>query len=200
MKRQFVVLALLACAAACGTDPKVVVRASLTPGGEPIADLPVQLLPYDREELLDSLAEAADDPEPTLPQEVLQQQQDLQAESASVRLKGDTAVARWNAQRRAIAAQVAANQRARAAWRDSAYKDFPEAARAAAVARELSEAIDTTDATGRAVLPAEEGQYWIYARYILPDTELEWNVKMTLTGDSTIVPLTRSNAKEKPLF
>ncbi len=76
MKRQFVVLALLACAAACGTDPKVVVRASLTPGGEPIADLPVQLLPYDREELLDSLAEAADDPEPALPQEVLQEQQE----------------------------------------------------------------------------------------------------------------------------
>jgi hypothetical protein len=200
MKRQFVVLALLALAAACGTDPKVVVRASLTPGGEPIADLPVQLLPYDREELLDSLANAADDPEPALPQEVLQQQQELAAESASVRQKGDTAVARWNAQRRAIAAQVAANTRARKAWRDSAYKDFPEAARAAAVARELSEAIDTTDATGRAELPAEEGQYWIYARYILPDTELEWNVKMTLTGDSTVVPLTRANAKEKPLF
>lgn len=200
MKRQFVVLALLALAAACGTEQKVVVRASLTPGGEPIADLPVQLLPYDREELLDSLVEAADDPEPALPQEVLQLQEAVVAESASVRQKGDTAVARWNAQRREIAEKTAENQRARAAWRDSVYKDFPEAARAAAVARQLSEAIDTTDATGRAELPAEEGQYWIYARYILPDTELEWNVKTTVTGDSTIVPLTRANAKEKPLF
>ena len=199
MKRKFVVLALLVSAAACGTDPKVVVRASLTPGGAPIADLPVQLLPYDREELLDSLGKAADDPEPELPQEVLQQQQALAAESASVREKGDTALARWNAQRRAVAAALSAHRRARAAWADSAYKDFPEAAAAAAAARELSEAADTTDAAGRAEMEAEEGQYWVYARYILPDVELEWNVRMTLTGDSTVVPLTRANARERPV-
>ena len=199
MKRKFVVLALVASAAACGTDPKVVVRATLTPGGAPIADLPVQLLPYDREELLDSLGRAADDPEPELPQEVLQLQQALSAESASVAQKGDTALARWTAQRRQVAAQTAATQRARAAWADSAYKDFPEVARAAAAARELSEAADTTDQTGRAELAAEEGQYWVYARYILPDVELEWNVKMTLTGDSAIVPLTRANAKARAL-
>ena len=199
MKRQLVVLALLVSAAACSADPKVVVRASLTPGGEPIADLPVQLLPYDREELLDSLGRAADDPEPELPQEVLQQQQALQAEAAEVRQKGDTAVARWNAQRRAMSAQIAAHARARKAWADSAYKDFPEAAKAAADAKELSEAADTTDERGRAELPADEGQYWIYARYVLPDTELEWNVKMTLAGDSAVVNLTRANARERPL-
>ena len=199
MKRKFVVLALLVSAAACGTDPKVVVRASLTPGGEPISDLPVQLLPYDRQELLDSLAKAADDPEPKLPQEVLQQQQALQAEAAAVRLKGDTALARWNTQRRLLKARADSVQRARALWADSAYKDFPEVAKNAALAKELSEVSDTTDATGRAELPAEEGQYWVYARYILPDVELEWNIRMTHTGDSTIVPLTRANAKEKPL-
>ncbi|HEX8361398.1 MAG TPA: hypothetical protein VF613_14890 [Longimicrobium sp.] len=200
MKRHLVMLALLAAAAACGTDPKVVVRASLEPGGAPISDLPVQLLPYDRDALIDSLGKAADDPEPELPQEVLQQQQALQAEAAAVRQKGDTALARWNAARRALSAQLAAHQRARAAWADSAYKDFPEVAKAAATARELSEAADTTDASGRAELPADEGQYWVYARYVLPETELEWNVRMTHTGDSTIVPLTRANAKEKPLF
>ena len=199
MKRQLVVLALLVGAAACSPDPKVVVRASLTPGGEPIADLPVQLLPYDREELLDSLGRAADDPEPELPQEVLQQQQALQAEAAEVRQKGDTAVARWNAQRRAMSAQIAAHARARKAWADSAYKDFPEAAKAAADAKELSEAADTTDERGRAELPADEGQYWVHARYVLPESELEWNVKMTLTGDSSVVTLTRANAKERPL-
>ena len=199
MKRHFVVLALLA-AAACGTDPKVVVHASLQEGGAPITDLPVQLLPYDRQALIDSLGKAADDPEPELPQEVLQQQEALQAEAAAVRQRGDTAVARWNAARRALSAQLAAHQRARAAWADSAYKDFPEVAKAAAAAKELSEASDTTDASGRAELPAEEGQYWVYARYVLPDTELEWNVRMTHTGDSTVVPLTRANAKERPLF
>lgn len=199
MKRKFVVLALLVSAAACGTDPKVVVRASLTPGGEPISDLPVQLLPYNREELLDSLGKAADDPEPRLPQEVLQQLQVLQAESASAHAKGDTVVARWRAQRRYLKAREDSVQRARAVWADSAFKDFPEVAKNAAAARELSEVSDTTDATGRAELPAEEGQYWIYARYILPDVELEWNVQITHTGDSTVVPLTRANAKVNPL-
>ena len=199
MKRSFLLLILLASAAACDAGPKVVVRASLTPGGEPIADLPVQLLPYDRQELLDSLTKAADDPEPSPPQELLQQQQALQAEAAQVRARGDTALARWNAARKAVAARFARIDSARAAWKTETYKDFGEAAKLRTEASELSEAADTTDAAGRAELPAEEGQWWVYARYVLPETELEWNVKMTMSGDSVVVPLTRQNATERPL-
>jgi hypothetical protein len=199
MKRSFVVLALLVSAAACGSDPKVVVRASLEEGGTPIQDLPVQLLPYDRQVLLDSLAKAADDPEPTLPQEVLQQQQALVADSAAVFQRGDSTLIRWRAARAQVLGQLAAFRKAHSAWADSAYKDFPEVAKNAAAARQRSEASDTTDTSGRAEMEAELGQYWVYARYILPNSQLEWNLPVTLAGDSLVVALTRGNAKEKPL-
>lgn len=199
MKKAFVVLALLASAAACGSDPKVVVQASLEPGGAPVRDLPVQLLPYDRQAILDSLGRAYDEPEPELPQEVLQRQQALLADSAAVFQRNDSTVVLWRSVRAEIAAQLAAYRKAHSAWADSAYKDFPEAAQAAVAARELSEATDTTDASGRAELPGDLGQYWIYARYILPSSQLEWNVPVTLAGDSLKVELTRRNAKEKPL-
>lgn len=199
MKRSYLLLILLASVAACDAGPKVVVRASLTPGGEPIADLPVQLLPYDRQEVLDSLTRAAEDPEPAPSQELLQRRDSLVAAAPAARQRGDTAVARWNAAQKTLAARFARIERQRAEWKAAIHNAFPEAAAARAAASELSESSDTTDATGRAELAAEEGQWWVYARYVLPDTELEWNVKMTMSGDSVIVPLTRANAKERPL-
>jgi hypothetical protein len=199
MKRSYLLLILLASAAACDAGPKVVVRASLTPDGEPIADLPVQLLPYDRQEVLDSLTRAAEDPEPAPTQELLQRRDSLVAAAPGARQRGDTAVARWNAAQKVLAERFARIERQRAEWKAAIHNAFPEAAAARAAASELSEASDTTDATGRAELAAEEGQWWVYARYVLPDTELEWNVKMTMSGDSVIVPLTRANAKERPL-
>ena len=199
MKRSYLLLILLASAAACDAGPKVVVRASLTPGGEPIADLPVQLLPYDRQEVLDSLAKAADDPEPAPTQELLQRRDSLAAAAPAARQQGDSAIAQWNAAQKTLAARFARIERQRAEWRAAINNKVPEAVLERATALELSESSDTTDASGRAELAAEEGQWWVYARYVLPDTELEWNVKMTMSGDSVLVPLTRANAKERPL-
>ena len=55
MKRPLVVPALLLALAACDGGSRVVVQASLEEEG-PVADLPVRLLPYDRQAILDSLA------------------------------------------------------------------------------------------------------------------------------------------------
>ena len=51
----------------------------------------------------------------------------------------------------------------------------------------LSAVADTTDATGTARLPADEGRFWIYAVYVLPDRTLEWNLPVTVRGDSTVI-------------
>ena len=63
-----------------------------------------------------------------------------------------------------------------------------------------SAATDTTDAQGIARIGADEGRFWIYAAYVLPDVTLEWNVPVTIRGDSTVVRLTRENAKEQRFY
>lgn len=190
------VLALLA--SACGSGPKVVIRAELSEGGEPIADLPVRLVPYDRQALMDSLAKEVDTPEPTVPQELVLALRNLEAEERTVRSRGDTAVARWTAQRRAFTAQADSIRKARQAWTDTAFRGYDDAVKERVTAAGLSEQVDTTDTSGRAALSAEAGQWWISARYVLPDAELEWNLPVTVSGDSVVVRLTRKNARERP--
>jgi hypothetical protein len=83
MKRALVLLVALAplTLTAC-PSPAVFVEASYT--GEDaaarvvLADLPVRLLPYDRDAIFDSLEAAFDEPEPAIPQDILQQQQQVQ--------------------------------------------------------------------------------------------------------------------------
>ena len=104
MKR---LLLLAACLAAAGcSDSKVVVRASLAEAGEPIVDLPVFLLPYDRQALMDSLAEASDDPEPTIPSALITQLESLNARERQLSAAGDSAVRVVRAQRAAVQARV----------------------------------------------------------------------------------------------
>lgn len=83
MKRSLAVLAVLvpvgltACA-----GPEVVVRAAVERDGaaEPVAlaELPVRLLPYDRDAIFDSLTAAAEEPEPQIPPDILAQQEAVQ--------------------------------------------------------------------------------------------------------------------------
>ena len=82
MKRFLVLVAILApvTLAGCG-DPLVVAEAAITDeAGERLAlgDLPLRLLPYDRDAIFDSLEAAHPTPEPPIPPEILAQQQEVQ--------------------------------------------------------------------------------------------------------------------------
>jgi hypothetical protein len=191
-------LPLLLLAAACGSDPKVVVHAEVD--GQRVADLPVTLLPYDRQAVLDSLAKAQETPEPLFPVELVQQFRKLEAEENAVRQRGDSAVARWTVQMRQVRTRVDSLRAARKAWTDEAYADFEEAAEERVAASGLSVEVDTTDAGGYSAFRAADGQWWVTARYMLPEAELEWNVPVAATGDSVVVRLTRQNARARPFL
>jgi hypothetical protein len=96
MKRVLVLLSALAplALAACGSPP-VVVEASYAEEGAAerriLSNLPVRLLPYDRDAIFDSLEAAFGEPEPAIPAEVLQQQQNVRQAQEEWR----QAEARW---------------------------------------------------------------------------------------------------------
>jgi hypothetical protein len=85
MKRSFVLLALaLAMTATACQRNRVVVEATLTDAEETraLADLPIRLVPYDRDAIFDSLEAAFAEPEPAIPAEMLaQREQIIQAET-----------------------------------------------------------------------------------------------------------------------
>jgi hypothetical protein len=101
MRRRYLPLAmaLLLAAGACG-PAQVVVTAEVSmsnPDGEgmvtnPIADMVVELLPYDRDAIFDSLAAAYGTPEPAIPQELL----DAREEVAQAQQRWQQATSRWN--------------------------------------------------------------------------------------------------------
>ncbi|MGH7458677.1 MAG: hypothetical protein ACREKN_06335 [Longimicrobiaceae bacterium] len=97
----------LAGLAGCGS-PEVVVEAALeSPDGDrsPLAELPIYLLPYDRDAIFDSLAADADDPEPEIPAEIAAQQAEIQEAEAAWR----AAEGEWGQVRermRALSAQL----------------------------------------------------------------------------------------------
>jgi hypothetical protein len=198
MKR---LLLMAACAAAAGcSDSKVVVHASLAENGEPVADLPVWVLPYDRAELMDSLARESAQPEPVIPGDLLTQLQSLTARERQLAARGDSALPAARAQRAAVQRQIDSIRVARRRWRERTFAPFDSVSRAKQAELGASAAVDTTDARGIAHIAADEGRMWIWASYVLPDVTLEWNVPVTVRGDSTVVRLTRENAKERRFY
>jgi hypothetical protein len=200
--KRFVWMAALLAVAACGGSDSVVVRASLgDAGAQPVPDLPVRLLPYDRQGILDSLGLENEDPEPKIPRSMTQRLRTLQAEEAAVKARGDTAVGRIQAERRALMAQADSIRKARERWLASMREDFEKAVEERLGHSGLTEKADTTDAAGRAGFAADPGKWYAVARYVLPDVVLEWQVPVTARdGDSTVVRLTRKNAREEPFF
>lgn len=201
MKRNLVPIAALLLAA-CGTDPQVVVRASLDEGSQPIADLPVRLLPYDRAEVLDSLARAYGRPEPRIPQELIQRMADTSSAPITLPVaEGDTTPARvlTREQLRPYLDSLRTEQRR---WADSAYAGYDEAVRERVAALARGERADTTDATGTARIQASDGSWWVWAQYTTADRQLDWVVPVELEegGDSAVVALTPANAKVRPFF
>jgi len=69
-------LALVAC-----PGPELYVQASLedreTGEARPLAELPVRLVPFDRDAIFDSLSAAAPEPEPAIPQDLVQRQNEI---------------------------------------------------------------------------------------------------------------------------
>lgn len=195
MKLRVLAVVAFAVLAACGSGSEVIVRASLD--GEPVSDLPVRILPYDRQAVLDSLAAAADAPEPGIPPELIDALRSLDAGRVPVKAPGDSGVQSPGAFAERIRAQADSLWEARRAWAARAYRSFDEVA-----ARERSadrpEAADTTGAGGQAVFRVPPGRWWISARYRLAHSELVWNVPVRVEGDSTTVSLTRKNAVEEP--
>ena len=198
MKR---LLLMAACAAAAGcSDSKVVVHASLAENGEPVADLPVWVLPYDRQALMDSLAEEAGEPEPAIPAPLVTQLEGLTARERQLAAAGDPRLPAFRAQLAAVQKQVDSIRVARRRWREHTFADFDSLAEARQAELGATASVDTTDARGVARISAGEGRVWIWAVYVLPDVTLEWNVPVTVRGDSTTVDLTRENAKERRFY
>lgn len=201
MKCKLVPIAVLLLSA-CGSDPEVVVRASLDEGGRPIAELPVRLLPYDRTELLDSLARAYGRPEPRIPQELIQRLADTSsAPIALPRAEGDTTPPRVLT-RPQLGRYLDSLRAAQRSWADSAYSAYDEAVRGRVAAAGRGELADTTDAAGTARFRADDGAWWVWAQYTTADRQLDWVVPVELAegGDSVVVALTPANAKVRPFF
>jgi hypothetical protein len=97
MKRFLVLVAILApvLAAGCG-QPQVIAEAAITEEGTgerlALSDLPIRLLPYDRDAIFDSLEAAHPEPEPPIPPEILRQQEQVQRAQEQWRV----AEARWS--------------------------------------------------------------------------------------------------------
>jgi|GEM_PF-1427902 len=203
MKRPLWGIALLLAAAACGGETdNVVVRASLGPGGtQPVADLPVRLLPYDRRAILDSLGAEDDSPLPKFPADAMERLRMLQAEAARVKPRGDSAAARVEAQRRVLMAQMDSVRKAREKWLEDRREDFEAAVKERTTNTGATEHTDTTDAKGRASFAVDPGRWYAVSRYVLPDAVLEWQVRVNAEkSDSSTVRLTRQNAREEPFF
>lgn len=202
MKQLLATFALIVFAAACGSEPVVVVQATLDESGtaQGLDGLPVRLLPYDRDDVFDSLAGNADEPEPDFSPELLQQLSRVDSLEQNAAAGSDSLRAANAEFRRVVLARVDSVRAARSAWAGKAYQGFDEA-----VAKRIEEAgrqevVDTTAAGGVARIAAEPGKWWLYARYALPRHELYWNVPFEFEGDSIVVRLTRENAEVRPLF
>lgn len=257
MKRRNLpfVMALLLAAAACG-PAEVVVTMEVemdNPDGEgtvvrPLSDIQVELLPYDRDQVFDSMQAAFTTPEPPIPQDLLTAREEV----AAAQGRWQTAERRWNTLRdtlqkintamegysrgesryvalynewRDFDAQLGRVESQMEAafneftslqqgtirqsdsirimrdnWGDEAFADIGEVFVAKLRASGLSAVADTTDANGvaRTNLKVKPGQYWVYARYDLPYTELYWNIPITVEkGDPMQIRLTRENAQER---
>lgn len=251
MKRSSLLLAIGALfLAACG-PAEVVVTAELDSddGPRPISDLEVQLLPFDRDQLFDSLEAAFAQPEPAIPPEILEAQQqiadaqrawrELQDEQAQLRqelsdvsdemaglsetspryrvLYGEfneiqsrldgvdrrvqTAFDTFTSLQQGNIAQQDSIRILRESWAMEAFADYDQAFIDAIEASGLDLATDTTDANGVATLSVKPGQYWVFARFEQPYSELYWNNPIDVTGGEPFtITLNPANAVERPIL
>jgi hypothetical protein len=237
----------------CGGSPLVVQAALETEVAEGAAgstmvlsNLPIRLLPYDRDAVFDSLTRVAPRPEPEVPaslralqdsviraqeewqnaevrwgvvrdslRQISEELRELSRGSAQyvvlfrtfnqlepverqMKQRMDAAFARFTNLQAQVGAQAEEARIAREAWEDEAYADVEAVFAERLKAMNREEMADTTNANGVATFRPRSGQWWVYARYELPYSELYWNVPVRMEGDQVEVRLTRQNAEVRP--
>ena len=237
---------------ACGPGRvSIVVELEDEDGGEArlLEDIEVRLLPYDRDQVFDSLTRAASTPEPEIPAELLAAREDIaqaqrawteaeileanlrdtigklndrllelnpamndykaiynqvtpmidQLDGVSGRVK--SLFQTFDELQKANIEQINAVRIVQDDWASQAFKDFGTVIDARVEVSGLEEAADTTGVDGGAFVEVAPGQYWVHARYLLPNDELYWNVPITVErGDPVVVQLSRANAQRRPIF
>jgi hypothetical protein len=241
-------------AAACGPGQVSVIAEIEIPDPEgegtvirPLSGKEVQILPFDRDAVFDSLSAAFGTPEPPIPADLLAAQEQI----AAAQEEWQEAEARWASGRdrlQRIAEEMEGLSRAQAryvelyqefqdvegqvtraervkdqsfrtytdlyegyiqradsmrlvreGWEDEAFAEAGEVflAKLRAAGREM--VVDTTDASGRALVAVPPGRWWVHARHELPMSELYWNLLITVErGDPLEVFLTRETAQIRP--
>jgi hypothetical protein len=215
----------------------------------PLSNLRVQLVPFDRDFIFDSLAAQAATPEPQLPPELAAARdeiaearqtwteaesqwlsmrdrlQEISSEMAQYnpaeaqyralftefnQLEGqylqaeatkDEAFARFDQLQQETFTELEQHAAAVMAWEDEAFADWEivVSERLRDMRREI--VTDTTDATGRATLAGQPGEWWVYARFPEATDELYWNVPVTVDRAEPVdIRLTRGNAEVRPIF
>ncbi|MGH7480565.1 MAG: hypothetical protein ACRELV_00290 [Longimicrobiales bacterium] len=86
----------------------------------------------------------------------------------------------------------------RAQWSDEAFASVDSIIEVRLEELGLEEHADTTSSAGVATFNVPAGQWWVYARYELPYTELYWNVPVEVPAGESTVRLSRENAEERP--
>ncbi len=256
MRRSWLALALSVplLVAACGPGQVAVIAEIEIPDPEgegtvirPLAGKEVQILPFDRDAVFDSLAIAHGIPEPPIPPDLLAEQQAIAAAQEEWR----EAEARWSAGRdrmMRIAEEMEDLHRAEARYLEL-FREFEDVeGRVARAEREKDEAfqrftelqqgyieradsmrlvrdrwedeafadvgriflerlresgrdmvVDTTDASGRALMAVPPGEWWLHARHELPFSELYWNKHLIVErGEPLEVRLNRATAQIRP--
>lgn len=186
-------------AGGCESDPEVVVSATAGAQGAaaPITELPVRLLPYNRDSIIAELQEKARKPQPQVPPELLAQIDSLQSVSGA--RARDTLAAARERTLRTLRARVDSIREARREWSAETLAGFDAAVRKRLDALDdMEELVDTTDASGNAKFRAVPGRWWVFSRYLLPDRELYWNVPIEVASGATQVQLSPSNAESRP--
>jgi hypothetical protein len=181
--------------AACGEET---LRVEAELDGQPISDVPVWLLPYDRHALLDSLVQESDEPEPAIPASLVEELEALR--SPGTEPVSDSVAAERSRRAAALEAHADSIRLARVAWRDRVHAPLDSLVRRREEAAGFRARVDTTDARGIARLPAPEGRFWVWAVYVVAEGAIEWSVPVVLRGDSATVRLDRGNARERRLY
>lgn len=235
---------------ACGpVDVTIVAELGEGADAQPLNALEVQVLPYDRDQIFDSLAAAASRPEPPIPPDLMAARDEI----AQARTEWRDAENRWvilrdtltklseeledldpgmrlynelflqwedfnieyeaanrvqtdlferftDLQSAAIGRMDSINFQ-REQWAAEAFVEVDAVIGAKIEMSGLVAVYDTTEAAGSVQVQVPPGDYWVHARYELPDVELYWNVPITVVrGEPLVVRLTRENAESRPIF
>lgn len=124
----------------------------------------------------------------------------LEPQERQLQQRMNEAFARFDQLQRGFIAQADSLRIAREAWADRAFADYEDAVEARLRATGREAVADTTGPGGVARVRVPEGNWWVYARYTLPFSELYWNVPVTVSGDSTVVQLNEATAESRPVF